>query len=73
MRFLQWLLHQSERKDPIGNLACGLRDDDEKPHGNSNIALFEKHLRFSGASHATMEAFHQAVSEYTTQPKKRSK
>jgi len=64
MKFLTWLLTQTERNDPIGDLACDFRDDSMRPHHGYSIDKVERYLLCRGACKEAMAAFREAVKEY---------
>ncbi len=63
--FCSWLSKQTDRDDPIGDLARDVRDDSSRPHGNSGYRKWFGHIRIRSYSNSlVMDAFRKAWREY---------
>jgi uncharacterized protein YozE (UPF0346 family) len=61
MRYKQWLLEQTDRQDPIGDLARDASEDEEFPGALHEI---KDYLYLVGACDGALEAFESSVKEY---------
>lgn len=62
--FTTWLLRQSERDDPIGDLARDANADMDRPHGSADIETRRTHLWLRHADDVAMDALENAWTEY---------
>lgn len=62
--FMQWILTQTERDDPIGDLANDFKNDKTRPDNRAGIDKIRRYLWLHHASSEAMEAFQDAVREY---------
>lgn len=69
MKFLTWLLSQTNRNDPIGDLARDFKDDSTRPNANSSVEKIRIYLESQSASSEAMVAFKNAVKEWSRQEK----
>lgn len=61
--FYTWLIVQSYRKDPVGDLAQDILQDNELPYKKTKKTLYN-HILNCGACYECELAFEQAWSEY---------
>jgi len=66
MKFITWILKQSERNDKIGDLASDIKDDKKFPNKNASFEKIEEYLEMNGACDNAMVAFQEAKKEYQT-------
>ena len=66
MKFITWILAQSERNDKVGDLAKDIKDDIKFPNKNASFEAIKEHLKMSGACDDAMIAFQEAKKEYQT-------
>jgi len=66
MKFITWILEQSERNDKIGDLSKDIKNDTKFPNKNASFKKLKEHLEMSGACDDTMIAFEEAKKEYQT-------
>lgn len=64
--FTSWLLDQTDRDDPIGDLANDAKRDAGWPRDATARAAFESHIRRSGSdTSGAVRALHEAWREYS--------
>ena len=66
MKFITWIIEQSERNDKIGDLSRDIKDDTKFPNKNSSFEKIKEYLEMSGACDDAMITFKEAKKEYQT-------
>jgi uncharacterized protein YozE (UPF0346 family) len=64
--FHNWLISQSDRNDPVGDLALDVKRDDCAPKGDASHDEWMAHLIHMHASRECILSFDQAWSEFST-------
>lgn len=64
LTFYNWLILQTKRNDPIGDLARDVVQDESSP-GNVSISQWRSYMRYATSYAPAMQAFEQAVKEYS--------
>jgi len=62
--FLSWLLSQTNRDDPIGDLARDFQADSARPATNASIEEIRTYLEDLRVSDAALRALDRAIEEY---------
>lgn len=62
-RFYSWLLRQTKRDDPIGDLACDAKRDKTFPKTSAKGKI-TNYLHSKGACHEAIESFNEAYAEF---------
>lgn len=62
--FKAWLKAQTQRNDPVGDIARDAAADPRWPRGNARLSTLIEHLEFNGASPAAVEALRDAYGEW---------
>jgi len=70
MKFITWVLKQTNQNSAIGDVARDFRDDRKRPHANSNIDKIKQYLISCNACSGAMDAFDMAVIEYEKRKKR---
>ena len=63
MSFYQWIIKQTDRDDPVGDLANDIMDDSSFPKDGSYKSIYS-HLVLVGACRECLDAFNMAMKEY---------
>lgn len=66
MRFNDWLLRQSGRKDPVGGLAREMMDDPDWPR-TQDIGTYVRYVEGHGAGPEVQAVVRQAWAEWNSQ------
>ncbi len=64
-KFYKWLIDQTDRDDPIGDLADDIIGDRDYPTTLSNVEKLVGYLELSGACYEAVEAMESACSEFS--------
>jgi hypothetical protein len=62
--FTDWLLGQTKRLDPVGDLARDAMKASDCPHGNAGIETWRKFLHHRGACTEALQSLEIAWLEY---------
>jgi uncharacterized protein YozE (UPF0346 family) len=61
---MKWILTQTHRDDPIGDLAFDFSHDKTRPSDNAGLQRIKQYLQSRHACREAMDAFKEAVKEY---------
>ena len=70
--FFRWLLRQTKRDDPIGDLACDLERDLSFPRTDTSLEAIRLHLFHKHAASKAIVAFDEASTEFKAKGKVRA-
>ena len=70
--FYRWLIKQTKRDDPIGDLANDALRDKTFPVESSSLKLIKAHLKFKSACDEAIQALEEAFDEFKPKIKNRS-
>ena len=70
--FFRWLLHQTERDDPVGDLACDVERDLSFPRTSTSLEAIRLYLIHKQASSEAIVAFDEACTEFKGKGKVRA-
>jgi uncharacterized protein YozE (UPF0346 family) len=62
--FTTWLLQQSKRDDPVGDLSRDANADSRCPHGNADIQIWHSYLVGRNAAQEVLDTLKSAWREY---------
>jgi uncharacterized protein YozE (UPF0346 family) len=63
--FIEWLVRQAYRDDPVGDIARDMLDDPQWPRHGRILADFSVYLGSVGASELALQALQQAWDEWS--------
>lgn len=65
LTFIDWLIRQAHRDDPIGDIARDMLDDPHWPESGTILADFRDYLTSVRASDLALQALQQAWNEWS--------
>jgi uncharacterized protein YozE (UPF0346 family) len=70
--FYRWLMKQTDRDDPIGDLSSDVARDRNFPSNSQSLRHLERHIALKGAYEDALTALREAFSEFLAKGKVRS-
>ena len=64
-KFYKWLMKQSERNDPIGDLAYDIKRDNDFPCATNDFKVLKEYLTNKTSWESVTDAFDEAVHEFS--------